>query len=395
MTQDSRAIFGEKEEEMSDNAILRGYPLFNKDRMIYELDGCLRIGSDDDDVIQISKFIDVWKYLISLCNGHNSIEEICSTFNEKYSVDKEITCSYLEKFAKRNIIEILTSEYQDTEKNKYFQSALTYYSSRGLGGNDLFNKLQNMYVTVLGCGGGGSQIAFQLSQLGVGHIHIVDPDVVTTENVNRQALFSMDSIGRKKTEVTKEMLLQKNPYVEVSSSEKRMTCVDDVKKEISDSEWVFCAMDEPPYIAQRIVNRACMQMGIKSVYAFSQKSAGKMFLVNPEKSACCDCLLKSCDSERYRSFIKLFAEGNEQDLITANIYTNITLLCAWITKKWVDVVGGAQKNPWNKLYRYSFDSFKEEEFITYEKREDCPTCGESEKRILLEQDEIWRILKIG
>lgn len=368
----------------------KGYTLFNKDRIVYEYENnSLRIGADDDDIVQIRENQDVWKYLIELLDGATEVEAICKRMKERFGISEEQTKKYISQFEKRNLVEIFENKYEFNEKDCFFQSAMTYYSSRGLGGQMLLDKLQKMMVAVLGCGGGGSHIAFQIAQLGVGTIHLVDPDVVTVGNVNRQALFTMDDVDKKKVEVTKQMLAAKNPYVSITTSDKRLYTIEDVKSEILGYDWVFCAMDEPPYISQRIVNSACYTLKIPSVYGFSQKSAGKMFMVNPDETGCCDCLLKTCDNPVYRKFLSIY-RNNEQELITANIYPNITLLCGWMTKKWIDVVSGKINDSWNKMLRFDFDRFEETVIMEFDKHENCPTCGKD----FNENDEIWEILKI-
>lgn len=112
-----------------------------------------------------------------------------------------------------------------------------------------------------------------------------------------------------------------------------MEKIEAVKNEINNSDFVFCLMDEPPYIAQRIVNRACYELKIDSMYCFSQNTAGKLFFVSPDKSACVDCLLACYDSEDFQFLAKTFV-NNSADLITANIKSNITMLCSWVVKKW-------------------------------------------------------------
>lgn len=333
--------------------------------------------------------------MIELSDGTNDMQSISSIFFEKYGISKEKTFQFIKQFQERRLIEILPCKYAPDEKELYFQSAFTYYSSRGLGGLKLLECLQSMKIAVLGCGGGGSHIAFQLSQLGVGRIHIVDPDIITVENVNRQALFTINDIGELKVKVTKLKLVSRNPFVDVSVSNERLNSVSDVVREVKGVDWVFCAMDEPPYIAQRIVNKACMELEIPSVYCFSQKSAGKMFMVSPGVSGCVDCLLKSNDSKEFRKFVHIFL-SNHQKVITANIYPNITLLCAWIVKKWFDVICGKEENPWNKLFRYDFDSFKEEAFAEFERLETCPTCGAlaNKKDDCDDEEGLWELLKM-
>ena len=359
--------------------------------LVYKLrEDCLRIGAEDDDTIEIKSDISFWLEFIELLDGTKTVEAIAKQMNQKYGISLQKTYTFIKQFEQRNLLELLADSYHYDRRMDYFQSVITYYSSKGLGGVELFKKLQNIKITILGCGGGGANLALQLCQLGVGNLHLVDPDIVNCDNVNRQVLFTMDDIGQMKTKITQQTLKRKNPYITITVSNKRMNSVADVENEVQGSDWVFCAMDEPPYVAQRITNKACMELKIPSLYCFSQKSAGKMFMVNPAVSGCVDCLLKSCDSAEFRKLAGLFL-NNKQKLITANIYPNITLLCSWIAKKWLDVYCGIEKNPWNKLFRFSFDLFEEKAFVKFKKESNCPTCGENNQDTV---DDIWEVLKI-
>ena len=286
---------------------VKKYPLFNRDRIVYKLrEDCLRIGAEDDDTIEIKSDISFWLEFIELLDGTKTVEAIAKQMNQKYGISLQKTYTFIKQFEQRNLLELLADSYHYDRRMDYFQSVITYYSSKGLGGVELFKKLQNIKITILGCGGGGANLALQLCQLGVGNLHLVDPDIVNCDNVNRQVLFTMDDIGQMKTKITQQTLKRKNPYITITVSNKRMNSVADVENEVQGSDWVFCAMDEPPYVAQRITNKACMELKIPSLYCFSQKSAGKMFMVNPAVSGCVDCLLKSCDSAEFRKLAGLF-----------------------------------------------------------------------------------------
>ena len=57
------------------------YPLFNRDRIVYEYHNeYLRIGADDDDTVQIKNHTEIWMELIRLSDGTNDLESICSVF---------------------------------------------------------------------------------------------------------------------------------------------------------------------------------------------------------------------------------------------------------------------------------------------------------------------------
>ena len=90
---------------------------------------------------------------------------------------------------------------------------------RGVGvlGEDGINKLNNAKVIIFGVGGVGGFCAEALCRAGVGHIDIVDGDVVSVSNLNRQIIALHSTVGKSKVEVLRERLLDINPECEVSA----------------------------------------------------------------------------------------------------------------------------------------------------------------------------------
>lgn len=77
-------------------------------------------------------------------------------------------------------------------------------------------KVKKACVGIAGLGGLGSNIAIQLSRIGIGKLILVDFDVVEPSNLNRQQYF-INQLGMLKTEAMKEIILQINPYVEIET----------------------------------------------------------------------------------------------------------------------------------------------------------------------------------
>jgi len=82
----------------------------------------------------------------------------------------------------------------------------------GTEGVDLY---RNTTVAILGVGGVGSFAAEACARSGIGKIILVDKDNVDITNINRQLVAYTSTIGRSKSEVMKERILDINPDCEV------------------------------------------------------------------------------------------------------------------------------------------------------------------------------------
>ena len=77
------------------------------------------------------------------------------------------------------------------------------------------DKLQAKRVAVFGVGGVGGYVCEALVRSGVGAFDLIDNDVVSLTNINRQIIALHSTIGRYKTEVMRERMLDINPSVDV------------------------------------------------------------------------------------------------------------------------------------------------------------------------------------
>lgn len=82
-------------------------------------------------------------------------------------------------------------------------------------GEEAMQKLKNAKVAVMGLGGVGAAALEILARSGIGHLLLVDFDQVSASNLNRQLIALHSTLGRDKTEVAKERVLDINPQCEV------------------------------------------------------------------------------------------------------------------------------------------------------------------------------------
>lgn len=92
-----------------------------------------------------------------------------------------------------------------------------FFRTEILVGQENMKKINNTRVLVFGVGGVGSYTVMALARSGVSSIDIVDSDTVSVTNINRQIIANLKSVGRKKVEVLKEMLLDLNKDIKVNT----------------------------------------------------------------------------------------------------------------------------------------------------------------------------------
>ena len=87
--------------------------------------------------------------------------------------------------------------------------------TRLLIGEDGIKKLNASTVAIFGIGGVGSYVVEALARAGVGNFVLVDKDVVSITNINRQIHATLKTIGLPKVEVMKKRILDINPDASV------------------------------------------------------------------------------------------------------------------------------------------------------------------------------------
>ena len=123
-------------------------------------------------------------------------------------------------------------------------------------------KLEQSTVTVIGSGGLGSPVLTFLTCAGVGTIRIIDCDVVSESNLNRQFLHNTEDVDKLKTQSATEKLSVLNPDVNLIVINKRLD-EDNAEDIIKGSDVVVDCVDNIP--TRITVARACIKQNIPLV----------------------------------------------------------------------------------------------------------------------------------
>ena len=115
-------------------------------------------------------------------------------------------------------------------------------------------KLKSARVLVIGAGGLGSPVLLYLAAAGVGTIGIIDDDIVSLSNLQRQIAHDTDNVHMPKTESAARRIGQINPHVNVVQHNCRLN-VDNAIEIISDYDIVADGSDN--FETRYFVNDAC------------------------------------------------------------------------------------------------------------------------------------------
>jgi len=118
-----------------------------------------------------------------------------------------------------------------------------FHRNELLLGKEGVEALAKTRVILFGVGGVGSWCAEALVRSGVGHLAIVDNDVVCETNINRQLQATLPNLGRPKVEALAERLLEINPAAQIDILAKPYNLETSTGFDLGSYDYVIDAID--------------------------------------------------------------------------------------------------------------------------------------------------------
>ncbi len=144
------------------------------------------------------------------------------------------------------------------------------------------NEIKRANVLVVGIGGVGAYAAEMLVRSGIGHITIADSDTVSESNINRQLIALHSTIGKLKTDVLAERLMDINPKLKLKVVPEYIK--DEKTDEILDSDKFDYVVDAIDTLSPKLaLIKGCLDRNIPIV---SSMGAGSK--LDPTKMEICD-----------------------------------------------------------------------------------------------------------
>lgn len=148
-------------------------------------------------------------------------------------------------------------------------------------------KLKAASVLIIGTGGLGSPVALYLAAAGIGHIGLVDYDVVERTNLQRQVIHGTSTIGSFKVESARSRLLDLNPDVQVDIYNQVFTS-DNAMGIAEPYDLIIDGSDNFP--TRYLTNDLCVLTGKPNVYGSVYRFEGQVSVFDARRGPCYRCL---------------------------------------------------------------------------------------------------------
>jgi molybdopterin/thiamine biosynthesis adenylyltransferase/rhodanese-related sulfurtransferase len=138
-------------------------------------------------------------------------------------------------------------------------------------------KLKHAKVLVVGAGGLGCPVLLYLAAAGVGSIGIADDDIIHISNLQRQILYTMDTVGENKAEAARKKLSGLNPLISLNAYPFRLTS-ENVIAIVNNYDIVVDGTDN--FATRYLLNDACVLLNKPMIYGSILKFEGQVAVFN-------------------------------------------------------------------------------------------------------------------
>jgi thiazole biosynthesis adenylyltransferase ThiF len=231
-------------------------------------------------------------------------------------------------------------------------------------------KISSTSILCVGAGGLGCPALLYLVAAGVGHIGIIDFDVVDETNLHRQVLFTTDQIGQNKAKAAKARLNALNPEIEVRAYAEKLT---DKNVEALFTQYDIIIDGTDNFAAKFLINDAAVKTGKPFIYGSILGFNGQLSVFNYNNGPCYRCLFPAPPQENIPNCSGAGVIGAVAGMIgTAQAMEALKIIVSHESFK--PLTG--------KFWAIDMRSM-ENRTLSLSKNPDCPTCSKEKNDIPL------------
>lgn len=240
--------------------------------------------------------------------------------------------------------------------------------------------VKNARIALLGLGGLGSHVLYDLVAFGFSNIRAVDFDRVELANLNRQILYSENDIGRIKTEIAAMRIHAFSPHSNVEFINKRLNSTDDITSIVQDMDAAICVADKPRFHIVNWLNEACVKADVPFITGGIDNQRAVYYTVLPYKTGCVECWkhqVQSTDILSTAFFADEFSnEPRDHSYPAPAVVPLVSTLAGFMVSELIRLITNiAPPVATNRLRAVDFTTMQVADAETWERRMECSLCG--------------------
>ncbi|MDR0605939.1 MAG: HesA/MoeB/ThiF family protein [Bacteroidales bacterium] len=154
-------------------------------------------------------------------------------------------------------------------------------------GEDGQRKIRKTSVLVVGAGGLGSAVCPYLVAAGIGKLTLMDADIVSIHNLQRQILYRETQTGKSKALEAKKSLQSLNSEVEINAVCEALS-IENAVRFVKDTDIVVDATDN--FKTRYLINDVCVGLNKPFIYGAICEFSGQLAVFNYEQQSTYRCL---------------------------------------------------------------------------------------------------------
>lgn len=324
------------------------------------------------------------EYLFQAMDGQRTIDQVCAEVIRQYptitateilrAIEQMDQAGFLENAAFNEQDAHLTAyDLQRWERNiNFFGSFANLHTNK----YELQHRLKTTRVALLGLGGLGSLLLYDLVALGVQSIRAVEFDTIELSNLNRQILYTESDVGRPKAEAAAERILAFNPHLDFAVLPKKLSSMQDVREAIEGCACVLCVADRPKMDLISWVNEACVRQQVPLINGGLDVQRGIYYSMIPGQTGCVECWRRQV-AQRDPLSSGLLDEKRRLHIGGENaaFVPLVTLVAGLMLSEFVRITTRvAPPASAGRLMEVSFATTAIRQAEQWEKLDDCPIC---------------------
>jgi molybdopterin/thiamine biosynthesis adenylyltransferase len=143
--------------------------------------------------------------------------------------------------------------------------------------------LSGKHIAIIGCGSVGGEVGDIAARTGLGRVTLIDPDIVSSENIGRHVLTSHD-VGKPKVDALASHLLAINPDLAITR------VFGEFSGDLTETpDLIISAVDS--FNCESLINIYALRTKVPAIYAgvWGAASVGELYYVIPGKTPCYHC----------------------------------------------------------------------------------------------------------